>query len=45
MSLSEIMFPAPESLHDEHTIVVREELILHLVFYQRDVTDGMCEPI
>ena len=45
MSLSEIMFSVFETLHDEHTIAVREEPILHPVLYQRDVTEGMCEPI
>ena len=39
------MFSVFEALHDEHIIAVREEPILHPVFYQRDVTEGMCEPI
>ena len=36
MSLSEIMFSVFETLHDEHIIAVREEPILHLVFYQTE---------
>ena len=32
-------------LHDEHIIAVREEPVLDLVFYQRNVTKGMCELI
>ena len=43
MSLSEIMFSVFETLHNEHIIAVREEPILHPVFYQRNVTEGMWE--
>ena len=38
------MFSVFETFHDEHIIAVREEPVLDLVFYQRHVTDGMCEP-
>ena len=31
-------------LHSERTITVREEPNLHIVFYQRDVSDGMRTP-
>ena len=33
-----------ERLHDERIIAVREEPNLHIVFYQRDVPDGMRIP-
>ena len=32
-------------MRDEHVIAVREEPVLDLLFYQRNVTDGTCEPI
>ena len=38
VSLSEIMFSVFETLHDEHLIAVREEPVLDLVLYQRNVT-------
>ena len=39
------MFSVFETLHDEHIIAVQEEPIWHLVFDQRNVADGKCEPI
>ena len=34
-----------EALCEKRVIAVREEPNLHIVFYQRDITDGMCGSI